>query len=66
MTDKSRDHEVIAIDEKIHGPESRDLADALEALAAIERKKGHAAEADRLQVRMRRIREMDTAHPTGK
>ena len=65
-TDKSRDHDVTAIDENIHGPESNDRTDDLEALAASEREMGHAAEADRLEVRMRRIREIDAAHPTGR
>ena len=47
---------VVAIDEKVHGPDSGDVADDLEACAEIERKMGHAAEAERLTKRMVEIR----------
>jgi len=55
----------IAIDEKLHGAESTDVGDDLEALAAVERGMGHRAEADRLEARMRGIRDKAKAKSSG-
>jgi hypothetical protein len=51
------------MDEKFYGKESADIADDLEALAAVERERGDGAEADRLEARMRGIRAKLEAKP---
>ncbi|NOT34266.1 MAG: tetratricopeptide repeat protein [Candidatus Eisenbacteria bacterium] len=47
---------VLAMDEKMHGPESADVSDDLEAVASVQRDLGLTAEATRNETRMNAIR----------
>jgi serine/threonine protein kinase/Tfp pilus assembly protein PilF len=55
---------VLAIDEKNTGLESEDVAGDLEGLVPLERALGHAAEADRLDARMKQIKKKLGSPPT--